>query len=382
MFTRIINYPKSQSFFLLGPRATGKSSWVKSSFPGSVYLDLLIDREYADLLANPDRLESRIPPNHKSWVVIDEVQRVPQILNTVHRLIESRKIGFVLTGSSARKLRRSGVNLLAGRALTKFMHPLVASELGGQFKVEHGLKFGMLPMTFSVSDPFDYLKSYVGTYLREEVRQEGLVRNMSDFARFLEAASLSQASTLNIASVARDSAVAYETTHDYFEILEDLLIAVRVPLFSKRAKRKYAAHSKFFFFDSGVYRALRPRGPLDTQHEIDGACLETLFLQHVRALNDYNSLDYSIYYWRSSSKHEVDFVLYGSHGLLAFEIKRSATVRSSDLKGLYEFKAEFPESQCFVLYGGERSYFDDFQYLPYSEVFGKLEQVLSGNFGR
>ena len=196
--------------------------------------------------------------------MVDEVQRVPDILNEVHRLIESRGLRFVLTGSSARKLRRRGVNLLAGRALTRRMHPLTARELGRDFDLGRALRFGCLPFACTASDPQEYLASYVSTYLREEVQQEGLARNLAAFSRFLEAASFSQGSVLNMAAVARDCSVRAKVVEDYFAILENLLIAVRLPVFTRRAKRRLVAHPKFYFFDAGVFRAIRPRGPLES----------------------------------------------------------------------------------------------------------------------
>jgi len=377
VFTRIIKQPDSKSFFLFGPRGTGKSSWVRERFPGAVYLDLLEAGLHSELLAAPGRLERRIPAGHEDWVVIDEVQKVPELLDEVHRLIEARRLRFVLTGSSARKLRRRGVNLLAGRALTLAMHPLCTMELGDSFDLARSLRHGRLPATWSEADPKAYLASYVGTYLREEVLQEGLTRNLGAFARFLEAASFSQGSVLNISAVARECHVDRKVVEDYFTILEDLLLAVRLPVFTRRAKRKTVAHPKFYLFDAGVFRAIRPRGPLDSEDEIDGAAMETLVLQDLRALNDALGLGYSIYYWRTAAGDEVDFVLYGERGLKAIEVKRSERVREADLRGLEAFLDDYPMAQARLVCSCDRRFHEGrVEVLPIGEFLREAHEWL------
>jgi predicted AAA+ superfamily ATPase len=273
-------------------------------------------------------------------------------LDHVHRLIENRRLQFILTGSSARKLRRGGVNLLAGRAITKRMHPLSIVELGDDYDWQENLKTGFLPYVFSDIDKQAYLKSYISTYLKEEVQQEGLTRNLASFSRFIEAASFSQGSTLNISAVARDCSVDRKMVETYFDILEDLLIAVRIPVFTRKAKRRLVAHPKFYYFDCGVFQAIRPKGPLDEPSEIGGAALETLVLQQLRAQNDNQNLGYDFYYWRTSSGTEVDFVLYGPKGLLAFEVKLRSKVRKNDLKSLKTFLEDYPVAKAHLLYGG------------------------------
>jgi predicted AAA+ superfamily ATPase len=378
MYPRILKYPSNKSFFLFGPRGTGKTTWVTSTFPEAVYLDLLEAELFNDFLANPQRLESFIPKGFDDWIVIDEVQRVPELLNEVHRLIEGRGCKFILTGSSARKLRRSGPNLLAGRALTRSMHQLTAKELGGDFNMEHSLNYGHLPCAYTEAQPKDYLESYVQTYLQEEVRDEGLTRNLSAFSRFLEVASFSQGSPLNISSVARECGIDRKVAESYFMILEDLLIGYRLPVFTKKSKRRMTAHSKFYFFDVGVYRTLRPKGPLDMPEMIEGCAFETLFFQELNAMNDYEGLGYSIYYWRTSNNVEVDFVLYGDRGIKAFEIKRTGKVRPDDLRGLTAFKRDYPSSTAFLIYGGERRMCEgDVEIVPVGEALEDLAGLLS-----
>jgi uncharacterized protein len=356
MYPRLLLPPPTKSFFLLGPRGTGKSLWVRSHFSAAPYLDLLESDLYTELLASPARLEQKVPRGHKGWVVIDEVQRVPALLDEVHRLIERKRWRFVLTGSSARKLKRSGANLLAGRALTLQMHPLTARELGSDFRLAKALSVGGLPATHVEDDPKAFLHSYVTTYLREEIQQEGLTRNLGAFARFLEVASFSQAAVLNVSAMARDARVDRKVTEDYLTILEDLYLAVRLSAFQRRAKRRLNLHPKFYLFDVGVFRTLRPRGPLDAPEEAEGAALETLVLQELRAHNAYGNLGYELSYWRTSTGSEVDFVLYGERGLKAFEVKRAARLRGEDFKSLAAFQADYPQAECVLLYGGNKVY--------------------------
>ncbi len=355
MFPRTLQ-PPSQSFFLFGPRGTGKSTWAKDRFRDAIYLDLLDSAFYTELLAAPERLAHRIPPAHRDWVVIDEVQKLPQLLDEVHRLIESRRLRFALTGSSARKLKRTGINLLAGRALTLALHPLTCAELGRAFDIRHSLRYGNLPATYAEDNPQAFLKSYVHTYLREEVQQEGLTRNLGAFARFLEAASFSQAAVLSVAAVARDCHVERKVVEDYFTILEDLLLAVRVPVFSRKAKRRLTTHRKFYLFDVGGFRAVRPRGPLDAVEEIEGPAIESLVFQEVRAVNDNLGLQYGLHCWHTAGGEEVDIVLYGERGIRAIEVKRSSRIRADDLRGLRAFLDDYPMARAWLVYTGTRRY--------------------------
>jgi predicted AAA+ superfamily ATPase len=378
MYARLLKLPGRQSCFLFGPRGTGKTAWARTALPDALTFDLLDARIYSRLLPNPALLDEMIPASHKDWVVIDEVQRAPALLDEVHRLIESRHLRFLLTGSSARKLRRSGVNLLAGRALTRYMHPLTAAELGSDFDLKRALRIGGLPFAWTTKTPEDYLAAYASTYLREEVLQEGLTRNLAAFSRLLEAASFSQASVLNMTAVARDSGIGAKVAEGYFTLLEDLLLAVRIPAFTRRAKRRVVLHPKFFFFDAGVFRAIRPRGPLDSVEEAEGPALETLVLQHLRAWNDHGNLGYAIHYWRTPEGDEVDFVLYGQGGLLAIEVKRSARIRQDDLKGLVRFRQDYPEAKTLLLHPGSRRWHESgVDIVPLTEALMDLDATLA-----
>jgi predicted AAA+ superfamily ATPase len=378
MYSRFINPPKAKSFFMFGPRGTGKTTWVKSTFPKAAYIDLLEAELFNDLTANPQRLSNFIPQDFKDWVIIDEVQRIPDLLHEVHRLIETKKYRFILTGSSPRKLKRKGPNLLAGRALTLSMHPLSVAELGGDFRLENSLRYGQLPSVYTEADPKKYLEAYVRTYLEEEIRQEGLTRNLSAFARFLEAASFSQGSVLSISSVARECHVERKVVESYFSILEDLMIGYRIPIFSKKAKRRLIVHPKFYFFDVGIYRTLRPMGPLDAPEEVDGIALETLFLQELIALNSAFDFGYKIFYWRTSNGREVDFVLYGPKGLLSFEIKRASRITSTMFGGLKSFLADYPMAKAYFVYGGNRRMYEDkIEIVPVLEILKNLKTLLA-----
>lgn len=379
MISRTLTLPGRGSCFLFGPRGTGKSTWVDAVLGGDAHkVDLLKQSTFAELVGHADRLEAMADAAGLTTVVIDEVQKLPQLLDEVHRLIERRKFRFVLTGSSARKLKRASANLLAGRARTLTMHPFTPSELGGRFELRRALKFGLLPTVWGVDDPAEYLKSYVGTYLREEVQQEALVRNIAGFGRFLEAAALSQAQVLNMVQVGADCGINRKTVENHFDLLEDLLLGVRVPVFRRKAARKLTSHPKFFFFDAGVFRALRPRGPLDSEAEIDGATLETLVMQALRAENANRGLGYELFFWRTHDHREVDLVLYGERGLHAFEVTRSAIFREADLSGLRLFCEDYPAARGHLLYGGTQRYrFGSIDVLPVGPALAELPALLA-----
>ena len=381
MYSRIFTLPAT-SFFLFGPRGVGKSSLLRSLLPAAPYFDLLDAGLFTRLQADPSRLESALPKDART-VVIDEIQRIPEMLNEVHRLIEKRKLRFCLTGSSARSLRRKGVNLLAGRAATRHLHPLVMQELTGDFDLQRFLRDGGMPTVWQPGGAQDYLASYVATYLKEEVLHEGLTRNLGAFYRFLEAASFSQGQLLNISSVARDCSVERKVVESYFQILEDLLIGVRLTPFSRRVKREVVTHPKFYFFDCGVFRAIRPRGPLDSEDEISGAAIETAVFQHLRAWNDYLGNPFAMHFWRSRQDHEVDFVLYGPKGLHAIEVKRTAHPRAADLAGLHTFKKDFPPAQLHLVYTGQRHELSDgINFIPLETFLRNLPELLQAGLGR
>lgn len=377
MLKRLIVPIEKQSYFLFGPRGTGKTTWVRSQYPDAIYIDLLDSQIRSALLVDPSRLKKFIPDSYKGWVILDEIQLVPDVLNEVHRQIFSGNNKFILTGSSARTLRRKGVNLLGGRALMRTFHPLTAVEQGSKFDIVKSLQYGHLPLAILGEEPSAYLQSFVMNYLTNEVKQEGLTRNMSAFSRFLEVASFSQGNVLNYSEVAREAAIDRQVVTGYFDILDDLLVAIRLPVFTKKSKRRLITHQKFFYFDTGIYRAIRPIGPLDMPVSVSGAALETLILQEIRAINDAYNFNYSVFYWRTSTNVEVDFILYGPLGIIAIEVKCSARIKSDMFNGLRTFKADYPMAKCFLVYGGERKeYHDGIEVIGAIDFLKTLPQML------
>jgi len=369
-----------RSFFLFGPRGTGKSTWLKQSLPQALYLDLLDPRTEREFSAHPEQLIAIVEAGVAAGiVVIDEIQKVPRLLDAVHLLMEKfPAIRFVLTGSSARKLKRSGVDLLAGRAVFKTMHPFLAAEMGAAFALESALRHGMVPLVQQSPDPGETLSAFIALYVQEEVQAESLVRNAGAFHRFLEAATFSHASVLNITEIARECAANRKTVEGYLEILEDLRLSFRVPVFSRRAKRKLVAHPKFYFFDCGVFRSLRPTGPIDTKQELDGAALEGLVAQHLRTWLAYRQGDGGLYFWRTRGGVEVDFVLYGEGLFAAIEVKNSTRVDPKMLRGLKTFREDFPEADCLFLYRGrDRKRIDGILCLPCEEFLRGLDPARS-----
>ncbi len=376
MYHRLLNPAPDTSFFLFGPRGTGKTTWVKNKFPNAIRLDLLESKTYTELLAKPERLEQNIPNDYHDYLIIDEVQRVPELLNEVHRLIESKRLKFILTGSSARKLRRGGNNLLAGRALTYYMYPLTAIEMGSDFDLKKAVATGMLPLA-QFKNHEEYLHSYVKTYLDQEILQEGLTRNLASFSRFLEIASFSQGQVLNVSNVAREAAIERTTVIGYFHILEELLIGYMIPPFTKRAKRRLVSHPKFYYFDVGLYRAIRPMGPYDSPQEIGGISVETLVCQQLVAVNNLMKLGYTVYYYRTTTGVEIDFVMYGNRGIIAIEVKSSSTYKPEMIAGLKRFYLDYPEAKLYLLYAGEKKlYIDNITILPLAYALSHLSEIL------
>jgi uncharacterized protein len=369
--------PPRGSFFLLGPRGTGKSTWLHQNYPEAVYVDLLDPETFRTYLARPERLRETIDGHPRaSAVVIDEIQKAPALLDMVHKLLEEkprRSLQFILTGSSARKLKRTGVDLLAGRLLLKTLHPFMAAELGPRFDLSRSLRLGLLPLVLGAADPAETLKSYVSLYLQEEVRAEGLVRNVGSFSRFIEAISLSHGALLNTSEVARECQVGRKTVEGFVEVLEDLLLGFRIPVFGKRARRELVQHPKFYYMDAGVFQSVRPRGPLDVPAEIGGAGLEGLMAQHLRAWIAYGSESRQLYFWRTRAGLEVDFVVYGEKTFLALEVKNSRTVSSKDTKPLESFLEDYPQAKACLLYGGkERLKINGILCLPCDEFLRRL----------
>lgn len=347
---RAINPPKG-SYFLLGPRGTGKSTWLLQTYPDATRIDLLLGVEERRFSAHPERIRDVVDTLHAgSTLILDEVQRVPALLPEIHALIEEkRNIQFIMTGSSPRKLRRSMSDLLGGRAFLRQMGPFLASELKEQFSLEKALKTGLIPLIWESIDPIHNLSDYIQLYLKEEVQAEGLVRQLGDFARFLEVASFSHAAIWTTTDISREASVKRATVDNYLQVLEDLLLAFTIPVFTRRAKRKLIAHHKFYFFDAGIYRILRPRGILDSSQEIEGWGLEGLVAQHLRQWTLAQTDPHSLSFWRTQTQLEVDFIVYGPRGFWAIEVKRSPHLGPDDIRALSAFKEEYPEATCLIV---------------------------------
>jgi predicted AAA+ superfamily ATPase len=369
---------RNQSFFLLGPRGTGKSTFIKNEFPEALYIDLLLPDVFRSYTAYPERLREVVHAQRgKKTILIDEVQKAPQLLEVVHSLIEEKTgLQFILTGSSARKLRKAGVNLLAGRVLMKHMHPFIAAELKELFNLEMALQSGMIPLVLNSTDPALTLHAYVDLFLKEEVQMEGLTRNIGNFSRFLEIASFSHGAILNVSNVARECRIERKVVEGYIGILEDLLLSYRIPVFTRRAKRAVASHPKFYFFDTGIYNILRPSGPLDYPEEKSGSALEGLVAQHLMAWMDYRHPGCRLYYWRTSAGSEIDFIAYGKNLFWAIEVKNAAVTHPKDFRALKTFGEDYPEARRFLLYRGkERLISDDISVEPVGEFLLNLNNL-------
>lgn len=328
---RILDLPsllKKKSYFLFGPRQTGKTSLIKHSLKGVKVYDLLDMGIYLALSQNPTRLSQELSPQDK-WVVIDEIQRLPILLNEVHRLIEERGIHFLLTGSSARKLRRGGINLLGGRARTKFLHPLTYKELGDKFDLSRVIKRGLLPLIYFSDEPKIDLKAYAETYLQQEIIAESIIRNIPAFSRFLKVASFCNGTIVNFTNLSNDAQVARTTVYEYFEILKDTLILYELPAWQKTKKRKPLSSSKYYFFDIGVIAMLQGREFRAGTPEF-GEAFETYIMHELIGYRDYISGE-PLSYWRSTSGFEVDFIM-GDH--TAIELRAKENISASDLKSL------------------------------------------------
>ncbi len=347
-FERILDLNKllqKKSYFLLGPRQVGKSYLIKKNLNHYPIFDLLNNDLYIELSRNIKLLRERIEKKEKI-VIIDEIQKIPHLLDEVHWLIENRRINFLLTGSSARKLRRGEVNLLGGRARNRFIHPLVYKEIkNNNFDLLKVMQFGSIPSIYLSDEPREDLSSYVSNYLQLEIMQEGYTRNLPAFSRFLEIAALSNGKIINYNNIANDAQIPATTTREYFSILIDTLIGFELPAWRKTKKRKATATSKFYFFDQGVARFIQGRGKIDLKSPDFGDSFEAWIHHELRSYIDYNPPG-KLNYWRSTSGFEVDFIF--NEGV-AIEVKAKQNITKRDLKGLRALKEENFKIKCIVV---------------------------------
>ncbi len=357
MFQRSLRLPPSgkESFFLWGPRQTGKTTLLRERYLDCRWLDLLKSDEYVYYSARPERLRQEIEadgPQPDKQIVIDEVQRVPELLNEVHWLIENYRLKFALCGSSARKVRRGGANLLGGRAFRYVMRGLTAGELGGDFDLDRLLNHGYLPRTYESDEPARMLDSYIADYLEEEIAAEGLVRRLPTFASFLDAAALSDCESVNFANIARDCGVSAPTVKGYFEILEDTLLGSWLPVYRRRNKRRVAKAPKFYFADVGIVNRLARRGTVIAGSEQYGKAFENWVHHELAAYISYSNVDAKLAYWRLASGVEVDFLL--DDLSIAIEAKSSENISTQHLKGLRSIAVEYPEIPQRIVVSRER----------------------------
>ncbi len=357
MYKRIYRSP-SDNFFLFGPRGSGKSTWLKNIYRPNLYIDLLRSENYLELNAEPSRLRHKVLALESGKIVVDEIQRCPELLNEVHALIEDypKKYQFALAGSSARKLRHTQSNLLAGRALTRQFFPLTTLELDKDFDLEEALLFGTLPKSInlkSYGEKQDYLYSYTQTYLEQEIQQEALVRKLDSYHRFLKHLSLSNGNVLNLSNLSRESSVKRTSLENYMSILCDTLMGIVIEPLHLKAKVKEVSTPKFYFFDCGIVRALC--GTLDEKLDNSaGNLFETLVLNELRAFNDSSRKFFAINYWGTPSQNEVDFVLSKGKKVVGIEVKYSKKWRSEFSNGLNTLLHAKKISSAIVVYAGHQ----------------------------
>ncbi len=349
MFQRkqIFTESDHESLFLWGARQTGKSTLLKSIFPETLWFDLLLADVYERLLRNPTLLRETVLANPKNQtVVIDEIQRIPELLNEIHWLIVNTHTRFIMSGSSPRKIVRSQTNLLGGRALRYELYPLVSAEIP-DFDLLRALNHGLLPRHYLAAHPKRLLSAYIGNYLKEEIVNEAKIRNVNVFARFLEAAAFSNGEMVNYTNIAADCGVSAPTIKEYFQILEDTLIGHFVPVYQKKPKRRVIQSPKFYFFDVGIVNHLLKRSKVEYKSEAFGNAFEHFIYQEIYAHSHYSGADYLISYWRTASQLEVDFVL-GNHQI-ALEIKASDRINDKHLRGLKAFMEEYKVKKAIVV---------------------------------
>ena len=354
-YTRLFQAPQS-SFFLFGVRGSGKSTWARQEFPNAHVVDLLDEELHHELLLEPGRFADELRTlSPGSWVIVDEIQRIPSLLNEVHRFLEQADLHFLLLGSSARKLKTAGTNLLAGRAPQKTLYPLTPEELGKDFRLEEVLRYGSLPLVWQSQTKRDTLQAYVQLYLREEIRAESLVRNLPGFTRFLPIAALFHGQTLNVQGLARDAGVARTTVNGYLDILEDTLLAFRLLPFEAKLRVRERKHAKLYWVDPGIVRAVKRQfGPLNAEER--GALLEGWIAVLLRIYGEYRELYEECFYWSpaESQTTEVDFLLRRGNEYLAIEVKTTKNIASVHYNGLRAIAQLKGLNRRILVYTGKR----------------------------
>ncbi len=378
MFKRLRNLPRpgTETFFLWGPRQTGKSTLLRELYGLSRWVDLLKADEFRRYAARPERLRQELeaePPDPASQIVIDEIQKVPALLDEVHWLIENRGLHFALCGSSARKVRRGAANLLGGRAVRYELHGLSAREVGGDFDLDRMLNQGYLPRIYQASRHARLLDAYVGDYLKEEIAAESLVRDLPAFSNFLDVAALSDGEIVNFSTIARECGVSSKTAKNYFQILEDTLLGRWLPAYRRRAKRRVIGSPKFYFVDVGLVNRLARRGELIAGSELYGKAFENWVFHELTAFISYREIDDPLSYWRLAGGVEVDFIV--GQMQIAIEAKSGSRITKDHLKGLRSLVEDHPGIERRIVVCREpraRRTEDGIEVLPYGTFVRRL----------
>ena len=338
---------ENDSVFLWGARQVGKSTLLQKLFPDARIYDLLKSEEYSRLIRRPQLLREELEHlDHNALVIIDEIQKIPQLLDEVHWLIVNRNIRFILCGSSARKLKRLGTNLLGGRAISTHLYPLVSAEIP-DFNLIRAINNGMIPRHYTIDNPQKRLQAYIGDYLKEEIQNEAIVRQLTSFNRFLDVAAQSDGEIVNYTNIAQDCGVSSVTVREYFNILEQTLIGYIIPAFTQSKKRKVLQSPKFYYFDIGVVNHLLHRRNLSPGSTDFGHAFEHFIIQEIIAFLGYTDSYEQLSYWRTSTGYEVDAVI--GNGRIAIEIKSSEEIQSKHTKGLKAFEEEFPNTRKIIV---------------------------------
>ena len=384
MVNRIIRLPKG-SFFLLGPRQTGKSTLIESRYTKHLWkIDLLFSELFLQYSKDPSlfRKEAIEKIGHEGVrvIFIDEIQRVPMLLNEIQFLMKETDCQFILTGSSARKLRRGGANLLAGRAVERRLFPFVYEEIKERFKLEETLWFGTLPALINKNraEKIDLLSTYVHTYLKEEIQSEGIARNLGGFSRFLDMAASQFGEPVSFSSIARECQLPIRTVQSYYEILEDTLIGFRLQPWARSLRKRLVAHPKFYFFDCGVTNAINKRLTGNLDPELKGRLFEQWIILETYRMIHYRRSEAQLFFWKTNHGAEVDLVI-EKHGkpIAAFEIKATAHIAGAHLSGLRSFQEEYPKTPCAVICTASHAYeIDKMKVLPWENYLNQLP----GNF--
>ena len=373
MYNRVLNIQKTierKSLFLFGPRQTGKSFYLKHHFENALYYDLLKTDLFFRLVSNPSLLrEEVLADNDDKIIIIDEIQKLPILLDEVHWLIEEYGRRFILTGSSARKLKYGASNLLGGRALTKHLYPLVSTEII-DYDLERIINFGSLPAIYDSPEPVEDLEAYVGTYLKEEIQAEGVIRNLEKFAKFLNLASITNTEILNYTSIGSDLGLPAKTIREYFRILEDTLIGILLEPYTKTIKRKATTKAKFYYFDIGVANILANRFSIKPQSELFGKVFEHFICLELHAYLNYHKIRKTLTFWRSKSGYEVDFLIGDT---IAIEVKGTAMVKDKHCRGLNALAEDLElDHKIIVSMDLNRRLLGDVEVIPYREFLQQL----------